>query len=77
VLLSSLGTQDHIGLDVIADSGFDISPIFSWRCSRFHERSENQRSAGGEKQSKQKCPQALVDKSGDASRGDLNQERRL
>ena len=40
------GNQDHIGLDVSPIAASTPSPIFSWRCSRFHERSENQLSAG-------------------------------
>ena len=38
--------QDHIGLDVSPIAASTPSPIFSWRCSRFHERSEREISLG-------------------------------
>jgi len=37
--------QDHIGLDVSPIATSTPSPIFSWRCSRFHERSGGKISA--------------------------------
>ena len=50
------GNQDHIGLDVSPIAASTPSPIFSWRCSRFHERSENQLSAGGMQSNQTKMP---------------------
>jgi len=41
------GNQDHIGLDVSPIAASTPSPILSWRCSRFHERSKRQINAGG------------------------------
>jgi hypothetical protein len=60
------GNQDHIGLDVSPIAASTPSPIFPWRCSRFHERSGNQLSAGITQSNQNKNVHGLVDNIGDA-----------
>ena len=55
------GNQDHIGLDVSPIAASTPSPIFSWRCSRFHERSGNELSAGVAQSNQNKNVHSIVD----------------
>ena len=58
--------QDHIGLDVSPIAASTPSPIFSWRCSRFHEPSEKSLAREYCKAIETNMPTALVDNIGDA-----------